>query len=196
MKKLESTFLNMISVLTAVTVICAFAVSFVYKKTLPTIEENEKKQEISAINAIFGEEYDNDPIAEKAVVKISKNGTELDLYPLRKDGTIYALAIKSYSRKGFGGDINMMVGFNLDGTMAGYNILQHKETPGLGTKVTEEKFMSQFRGSQFSGQDLALKKDGGDIDGVTSATVTSRAVIDGIKRAKKAYNKFSAGIEK
>lgn len=192
MKKIRSTLFNMIFVLSGISMLSAAVVTFVYIKTKPTIEENAKNGEISAIVELFGETFDNDPLAEKIIVP-KKNGKNLLIYPLRSEGSIYALAINTYSNKGFGGDIYIMTGFYLDGEMAGYKVLGHKETPGLGSKIGEEKFKSQFNSLKITENTLNLRKNGGEIDGITSATISSKAVLDAIKKAKKAYDKFTHG---
>ena len=87
-----------------------------------------------------------------------------------------------------------MVGFTLDGSISGYKLIDHKETPGLGTKVADKAFAGQFKGLNPDKVDFRVKKDGGDIDAVTAATISSRAVIDAIQRAYDAYTTFSAGI--
>ena len=116
------------------------------------------------------------------------------MYPIRRNGKIIALAIKSYTNKGFGGKMEIMVGFTLDGNISGYKLIDHKETPGLGTKVSEKSFADQFKGLNPSKVNFKVNKDGGDIDAVTAATISSRAVIDAIQRAYDAYSNFSAGI--
>ena len=184
----------MVFVLTFIAAISAIAVSMVYIKTKPTIDENSKITETRAIAALFGDDFDNNPLEEKTVIK-KKNGKDMAIYPLRKNGSVYALAINTHSGKGFGGNVYLMVGFYLDGTMAGYEVLNHQETPGLGSKIAENKFMSQFRNLYLSENSLALRSHGGEIDAITSATISSKAVLDAVKRAKKAYDKFTLGAK-
>lgn len=191
MQKIKSTFLNMTVIMTAVAIISAAAVTYVYQLTLPAVTENLKKAEVEAISDIFGDEFDNNPIAEKTAVPMKKGVKELNIYPLRKQDMIYAIAVKSYTNKGFGGELEIMTGFYIDGTMAGYKVLNHKETPGLGSKIMENEFMSQFIGLKIEGGKLKLRKDGGQIDGITSATISSKALIDAVNNAKKAYDRFS-----
>lgn len=191
MQKIKSTFLNMTVIMTAVAIISAAAVTYVYQLTLPAVTENLKKAEVEAISDIFGDEFDNNPIAEKTVVPMKKGIKELNIYPLRKQEMIYAIAVKSYTNKGFGGELEIMTGFYIDGTMAGYKVLNHKETPGLGSKIMENEFMSQFVGLKIEGGKLKLRKDGGQIDGITSATISSKALLDAVNNAKKAYDRFS-----
>lgn len=80
------------------------------------------------------------------------------MYPVRRDGKIVALAIKSYTNRGFGGKMEIMVGFILDGSISGYKLIDHKETPGLGTKVADEAFAGQFKGLNPDKIDFRVKK--------------------------------------
>ena len=93
---------------------------------------------------------------------------------------------------GFSGRIELIVGFLLDGTINGYKIIDQKETPGLGTKVSENKFSEQFKGMNPGSGSFKVRQDGGEIDAVTSATISSRAVIDAIKRGYDNYTRFSS----
>jgi len=191
MKKIKSTFINMVVVMSIVAGFSAILVSYIYQLTLPAVQRNALAAEVSAISEIFGTDFDNNPIEEKTIIPTKNSPKEINVYPLRKGDTIYALAVKSYTNKGFGGELEIMTGFYIDGTMAGYKVLNHKETPGLGSKIMENKFISQFIGIKFDGKKLKLKKDGGQIDGITSATISSKALLDAVNNAKKAYDRFS-----
>ena len=193
MKKIKSSLFNMVAVLTIIAGFSAILVSFAYIKTENIIIANEQKMEMSAIEEIFGSDFDNNPIEEGTIINDKRHNKNIEIYPLRYGNSIYALAIKSYTKKGYGGNIDLMVGFYLDNTMAGYRILNHKETPGLGSKIMEESFMKQFRGLILSDKALNLRSVGGEIDGITSATISSKALLDGVKRAKSAYDKFTLG---
>jgi Na+-translocating ferredoxin:NAD+ oxidoreductase subunit G len=80
---------------------------------------------------------------------------------------------------GYGGTINLLIGMNPDYTLRDMEVLSHTETPGLGSKITEEPFIEQFIG--LSVDDIALSKDGGKIDAITGATISSRAVASAIQ---------------
>lgn len=95
----------------------------------------------------------------------------------RADGIGYVLRV---STNGFGGAIDMMVGVDTNGTVTGISIISHSETASLGANCTREDFRSQFVGA--SGE-VAVTKDGGQIEALTGATVTSRAVSDGVNLA-------------
>lgn len=81
---------------------------------------------------------------------------------------------------GFGGAINMMVGVDAEGRVAGVSIVSHSETASLGANCTREDFRSQFSGAEGT---LAVTKDGGSVEALTGATVTSRAVTNGVNLA-------------
>ena len=99
--------------------------------------------------------------------------------------------MKTYSDNAFSGRLELIVGFLLNGTITDYKVISHKETPGLGSKITKEKFARQLRGFNIEKQNLKVRQDNGDIDAVTSATISSRAVLDAIRRAYDSYNKFN-----
>jgi|SRR5574344_256851 Na+-translocating ferredoxin:NAD+ oxidoreductase RnfG subunit len=87
------------------------------------------------------------------------------------------------SGAGYGGDIVLMVGFKTDKkTVISYKVLEASETPGLGMKLKAPEFAGQFKGRD--GSALKVKKDGGDIEAITSATITSRAVCEAIADAR------------
>ena len=76
-----------------------------------------------------------------------------------------------------------MVGFDESGNILDVSVLEHKETPGLGTKMDDDKFKEQFRGKNPEEFNLEVKKDGGEVDAITAATISSRAFSDGVQRA-------------
>lgn len=188
MKKYRK-LIQMITVMVGITAVCAALLAYVYSLTAGPIQQAKDNRELEAIREIIPTEFDNNPFAEKTSIA---NDT-MELYPARREGTIVAVAIKSYTNKGFGGKIEMIVGFTLDGTVTGYKIIDHKETPGLGTKVMDEEFSAQFLDINPNRHNINVKQDGGEIDAVTSATISSRAVSDAIQRASDAYSKFSTG---
>ena len=86
-------------------------------------------------------------------------------------------------KDGYGGDITLMVGFKKDKkTVISYKVLAASETPGLGMKLKTPEFAGQFAGKD--GTSLKVKKDGGEIEAITSATITSRAVCRAIADAQ------------
>ncbi len=186
------TFLKMLITLTTIAVLSAFVLSSVYNLTKEPIKKAQEQKQLEAISEVVTD-FDNDPFAEKMIITTPDKKDKLEFYPARKEGNINSFAIKTYSNNGFGGRIDLIVGFYIDGAVKSFKLLKHGETPGLGSKADEPKFKNQFDGFNPNRHKFKVKQDGGEIDGITAATITSRAVIDAIQRAVDAYNNFNAG---
>lgn len=106
-----------------------------------------------------------------------------------QDSLLVGAAVETYTNIGFSGYIKLMVGFKPDGEIVSIAVLEHKETPGLGTKMAESPFKDQFVGKNPGSFNLSVKKDGGEVDAITAATITSRAYCDAIKRAYETLKK-------
>jgi len=188
-KKLESTFKNMVLVLFTVTLIASSAVGVVYELTKTPIEQAKQNKKLKAIKDVVPA-FDNNPDADKYTVDL--NGETLELYPAKQNGQLVGTAIKTFTTKGFSGKFWIMVGIKPDGTINNYSVLEHKETPGLGSKMGEW-FKGEGKQSIINKNPLNTKfivsKDGGDIDAITAATISSRAFLDAIQKASNAYNK-------
>lgn len=134
--------------------------------------------------------FDNNP-TEQAYKGITSEGDSLIIYPATKDGKFIGVAVESNTKKGFSGEIRVIVGFDTEGKLLNYSILQHAETPGLGSKMQEwfrtERNKQNIIGRVLSGGNLTVSKDGGDVDAITAATISSRAFLDAINRAYSAY---------
>lgn len=190
MKPIKSTLFNMITVLLVIAVCSAAAIGYVYKITKAPIDEAKNNNVLGAIKGLVGA-FDNNPFNEKTAI----SGSDVELYPARENGTIRSVAIRSSNNEGFGGKIELIIGILMDGTITGYKIIEQSETPGLGTKVTEPKFSNQFVGKNAYTNNFDLKKDGGEIDAVTGATISSKAVVKAVKSAVAAYNKFAGATQ-
>ena len=99
------------------------------------------------------------------------------------------------SGKGFKGDIAMMVGVNVtDDKIVGIGITTHSETPGIGAKAqTDPRFSRQFKGLPLTGE-FKIKKEGGQIDAISGATITSRGVANAISDAAKIYSRIKPAV--
>ncbi|HEY5470462.1 MAG TPA: RnfABCDGE type electron transport complex subunit G [Bacteroidales bacterium] len=188
MAKTESTFKNMVLSLTLISLGAAACLGFVYQMTKVPIELSVLNKKLSAIKLVVPE-FTNNPNDEMYRLATGE-GDSLEIYPAKKDGEIVGYAVNTYTNKGFSGNINLMAGFRPDGTIINISVLEQKETPGLGTKMTEPKFKDQFNGKNPSGFFLKVKKDGGQVDAITAATISSRAFCDAIQRA---YNTLQKG---
>ncbi len=181
-KKIESTLLNMVLSLVIISIVMSATLAFVYEKTKGPIETASKQKVIGAIKQIMPE-FDNDP----QTAKTEKDG--MVIYRLTKKGQLVGYAVKSFTNKGFSGYMEIGVGFLPDGSIYNTIVLQHKETPGLGTKMTDPKFSNQFPGKNPGSFKLKVKKDGGQVDAITAATISSRAYCDALQRA---YDKIKS----
>ena len=188
MAKRESTFINMIFVLFAVTLISATSLGLIYSITKEPIEEAKTAIKIAAINEVVPT-FNNIPLMESESVHLDKDS--LIVYPAKKDSIFVGVAIETFSNKGFGGKIKLMVGFLPDGTINNISVMEHKETPGLGDKMDKRKsdYSLQFQGKNPKNYKLKVKKDGGNVDAITAATISSRAFCDAVQNA---YNTFTS----
>ncbi len=183
-KKLESTFTNMVVVLFTVTLITSATVGYVHDLTAGEIEKAKQEKQENAIRQVIPGEFDNTPNAESW--KKEKDGGTLEFYPAKSNGKLIGTAVKTYTNNGFGGQIWLMVGFYPDGTIYNYSVLEHKETPGLGSKMDlwfTKDGKGNITGKKPGTTGLKVSKDGGDIDAITAATISSRAFLDAINRA-------------
>ncbi|MCD6367030.1 MAG: RnfABCDGE type electron transport complex subunit G [Bacteroidales bacterium] len=183
-KKVESTFLSMVLTLLLVTLIASAALAYVYKVTKKPIEQSLLKKKLDAISQVVPG-FTNDPNADMYKVMAFDNTDSLEIYPAKKDGKLIGYAVKTFTNKGFGGLVELMVGFSPDLTIQNIAVLSHTETPGLGTKMTTPKFKDQFKEKNPKDFKLVVKKDGGDVDAITAATISSRAFCDAVDRAYK-----------
>ncbi len=189
---LSSSLSHMIIVLVAVAGLSALILGYVYRLTEVPIRKAKDQRELEAISEVVYGDFDNNPFEEKHIIPTADGKGKVELYPARKEGNITSVAIKTYTNNAFGGKMELMVGFFVDGTINKYKIIDQKETPGLGTKVSEAKFSSQFNGLNPGKHIFKVRQDGGEIDAVTAATISSRAVIDAIQRAFDAFRKLNS----
>jgi electron transport complex protein RnfG len=182
MAKLESTFLNMFLTLLISTAVSSLAASYVYNLTKDPIAEVDRQKQQKAIEMVMPGFTELNRFA----ILPHSGGDSLIFYEGIKDGEVIGVAINTYTHLGYNGLIRIMVGFTPDGTIVSYKVLEHKETPGLGSKIADN-FKEQFDGKNPAAFSLKVRKDGGDVDAITAATISSRAVCDALSRAFQAY---------
>ena len=188
MAKTESTFRNMVLSLTFISLAASASLGFVYEFTKKPIEISNLNKKLKAIRLVVPD-FNNDP--DKEMYKLpTGSGDSLDIYPARKDNEIVGYAVNTYTRNGFSGNISLMAGFKPDGTIFNITVLEHKETPGLGSKMNDPGFKDQFNLKNPASFELKVKKDGGPVDAITAATISSRAFCDAVQRA---YNTIQKG---
>ena len=189
MKKLESTLLNMVVVLVAVAVITSGLLAWVNHVTEEPIRMQDELALANGIKEVMG--TDQLTVTSDEEVKKEFDGKELVFVVHKtadKQGKFLGAAVES-TTMGFGGELKVLVGFDADGKVLGYTILQASETPGLGAKA-DKWFQADGKGSiigKTAAQPLTVNKDGGDIDAITASTITSRAFLKAVNQAYQVY---------
>lgn len=193
MEKLKSTLPNMLLSLTGICVVAGAILASVNEATLEPIAASKAAALESAIKMVVPE-FDNTPTAE-SYMAVTGDGDSLRIYPAKKGGELVGAAVESNTMNGFSGEIRVIVGFDKEGTLYNYSVLQHSETPGLGSKMQEwfrtDKNNQSVIGRKLSEGELKVSKDGGNVDAITAATISSRAFLNAVNRAYSAY----AGVD-
>ncbi len=196
MAKLASSFKNMFLSLSLICLTVAILLAQVNKMTAKPIADAKAMKLQNAISEVVPE-FDNDPTAE-AFMMPTGEGDSLLVYPAKKENQIVGYAINSFSNNGFSGNIEIMIGFDMAHKIVNYSVLQHGETPGLGSKMTAwfkdtTKPSQSVIGRDLSQGALAVSKDGGDVDAITASTITSRAFIEAVNRTYNVYLESKEG---
>ena len=185
--------IQMIVVLTGISTVCGLALSGVRNMTAERIENQVLMNVQGPKVKLVLDGADNDLIGDRKKIKI--DGEDILLFIGKKKDKPWAIAYETMGG-GFGGDLKVMVGYDLQtNKLTGVQIIDHKETPGVGSKVTENQFTKQFKGLD-SKINFAIQKDGGDIDGITGATYSSRGVSEAIKKSIALLPEIKKVIEK
>ena len=183
-------FARIIGVLLIITMCVAALLSLVNAITKDTIAENEAKKTAEAIQKLFPSAAA--PVSTKVDVTLD-DATFVALYEV-KDGDAPVGYYAEVAPTGFKGKVNMLVGVDVNGTVCGIQILSHGETVGIGDKIEDPDFRARLTGKSGS---VTYKKgangSGSEIDGISGATYSSKAVIAGTDTALKAYSAYKGG---
>ena len=176
---MKSTLVNMVAVLFTITLVASAGVGYVNMITVGPIAEAKAAATQSALRAVLT--LDELPVA---------------VHTARSGEAVVGYAVETASKNGFSGMIRMVVGFDATGRVLNVNVLEQNETPGLGTKMADEgnPLFASFEGRNPGEMKLAVKKDGGDVDALTAATISSRAYVDAMARAYAAYKQIAEGV--
>lgn len=169
-------------VLTLISVVAAALLAVVNQVTAEPIAQARRQKVLNALEKVLPK-FDNEPDQEVIEVDGSK------IYPAKQGGQLVGVAIQVTDPKGYAGDVTFMVGLKGDPaspTVVDYDLLSHKETPGLGTKLADDAFRGQFRDLAFTGE-LQVVNDGGTIDAITGATISSRCATNSVNKAVLLY---------
>jgi electron transport complex protein RnfG len=191
MAQRESTFINMVVTLFVITLIAGGTLGYVYTLTEAPIAIAKEKAQKEAIKTVLPE---FDKLSNPFKVAAEEGSDSLEFFLAYKNNELVGTAIKTYTKKGFSGLVSIMAGVDTDGNICGYQVLEHAETPGLGSKMTTwfkstEKPKQSIIGKSPKTTKFTVSKDGGDIDAITASTISSRAFLDAIVRAYNSYEK-------
>ncbi len=167
-------------------------VAFTFDSTAERIADNQRKALLKSLNELVpSDRYDNDIFADTLYVESTELlGTDkpVPVYRARKNGWPVAAVLAAVAPDGYNGSIRLLVAVNLDGTLAGVRVVQHRETPGLGDAVEAERsdWIQEFKGKSLTDpakKGWKVKRDGGTFDQFTGATITPRAVVKAVHKA-------------
>ena len=209
---------NILTLSSTLAVVCGIAAAVLavaYRATTPAREATLRAVQQAGLRKVLPD-FDN-PVTEDAIDITAEDGTTVTFYPAVKNGRLAAIAGKGRTTQGFGGTIEVLVGFEPDGRIRAVVITSHSETPGLGTLATERKkqkaitdffvtteseggtnaglapnaYLDQYNSYTASDySQLKVKQDDGNIQAVSGATVSSRAIADAVQRIAKTYSRL------
>ena len=188
---MKSTLLNMTAVLFGITLVASAGVGFVNMITVEPIAAAKEAATLAALNEVLP--------AFDATTELTIDDMPITVYTATAGGSVSGYAVQSMTKQGFGGVVRLMVGFTPEGEVVNVNVLEQTETPGLGTKMADEGnvLLASVKGRKLESKKrvdgkLAVTKDGGDVDALTAATISSRAYVDAINRAWMAYRSVAS----
>ncbi|UPR29530.1 electron transport complex subunit RsxG [Vibrio crassostreae] len=170
--------------------------------TKDQIKQQEQAQLLSVLNQVIPHDlHDNELFSSCTLVQAEELGTEqaMPAYIAKINGEPSAIAIEAIAPDGYNGAIKVIVGMKIDGTILGTRVLSHQETPGLGDKIDlrVSDWILSFAGKQVTDSNLdrwKVRKDGGDFDQFTGATITPRAVVKSVKQAVQYVNQNNQAL--
>lgn len=157
--------------------------------------EKAAGEQLTASIAEVTPAFTNDPEEDKAEIEVG--GKKMTVYPAINDGKLVGAAVLGVSMAGFSGEVDVLCGFEADGTVKDFRVLSHAETPGLGAKM-ETWFRDPTAARSVIGRNpgtvsFHVSKDtGGEVDAITAATISSRAFLEAMRDAYMAYRDYAA----
>ena len=177
-----------IIILTIVGILSATLLAVVEDLTREPIAVAKEQMKRKAIEQIFPFTFDS------LNTVTNEQTTFYEAY--NQENTLEGIAVETSTEDGYSGLIEILLGVSPEQKILGYKVLYHRETPGLGDKIDKPKFKEQFKGRTLENTNWTVKKDGGDIDELTAATISSEAVADavvkGLEFINEQYPKSSA----
>ncbi|MCR4681027.1 MAG: RnfABCDGE type electron transport complex subunit G [Bacteroidales bacterium] len=189
-EKKEASLIKLVVVLTAIALVAGLALTGVYALTKGPIDLSQKQKKDKALNDVLP--GFTGTISDTV---INYEGDDILVHrAYEKDGTFFGAGVETFTKKAFAGRFDLMVGFDSAGVILNTEVIKAGETPGLGDKINKNKsdFAKQFNAQDPAEYKLQVTKDGGDVDAITAATISSRAYCDAVQRA---YNVFMKEVK-
>ncbi len=190
-------FCRLVITLTLIAAGAGLVLSLVESATREPIAAQRKIQQLKAISAVLPV-FDNSPTDDCVVLEIGRDKKDqpfsCTFFRARKEDQLVGVAFRVISRDGYSGAIEIMVGVDSQEQIVAIEILSNSETPGLGSKITSTVFKDQFRKRDLTNTDWRVKKDGGEIDQLTGATISPRATVAAIKQGLEFFKQHRAQI--
>ncbi len=178
-------------------------VAFTFDSTAERIADNRRKALLRSLNELVtSDRYDNDIFSDMLKVRSSEllgSDDPLTVYRARKNGWPVAAVVSAIAPDGYNGTIRLLIAINLDGTLAGVRVVEHRETPGLGDAIEAEKsdWILGFDGKSLSNpvkKGWNIKRDGGEFDQFTGASITPRAVVKAVHEALLYFQRYGHSL--
>jgi electron transport complex protein RnfG len=173
-----------------------FFVSFTFDNTIDRINENKRLALLKAFHVLIPPTaHDNDVFSDIIQVKNKEllgSKKPVNIYRARNENKPVAVIINSVAPDGYSGDIELLVAINYNGSLAGVRVVHHKETPGLGDAIEESRsnWITKFKGLSLTNpvkKSWAVKRDGGEFDQFTGATISPRAIVKAVYNTLRYY---------
>lgn len=180
---------RLVIVLTCISLLAALALTGVYALTKGPIEQGQREKKEKALQAVLPD-YKG---TVRDTVIVDADNEEIPVHlAIGENGELCGAGIETYTKKAFAGRFDLMVGFDAEGSIVNTEVIKAGETPGLGDKINKDKsdFALQFNHQNPAEFQLVVKKDGGDVDAITAATISSRAYCDAVQRAYDVFMKI------
>ena len=177
--------IRLVVVLTAICAVCSALLAAVYKTTETPIAQSLERRTAAAAAQVMPPGCDT---PEK------RTAEDVTFFAAKKDGKIAGVALEGFSKNGYGGDVRLMVGLGMDGKLVTFEVIQATETPGLGSKMSSDAFRNPIKGRRLAGN-WQVKKDGGEVDAITAATISSRAALECIRDAIAKFDRIKDELE-
>ncbi|MDX1392024.1 MAG: electron transport complex subunit RsxG [Rheinheimera sp.] len=175
-----------------VAIFCVAVLSLVNQQTAPVISQQRLASKLALLSDVLPEAQGNQTLLQDCLLvtdaKLLGRDSPQTLYRWRQQGELAAYIVETTAPDGYSGDIDLLVAVSPDGTVLGTRVLKHQETPGLGDKIEARRsdWILAFSGKAVTEDNAdawAVRKEGGDFDQFTGATITPRAVINAVRNA-------------